>query len=148
MSNRADSGLAARLGDIERLSETVHGVALKTDTLLIHLNGVVAKVDEGDGTLGALIGDRAVYDSLLLAVTNTVRATEEARVGAGRFAENMEALKRNWFFRGYFEDRGYWDEAEANAMLDRKIDSLNALQRSITAQMEELNRRNEAGPLR
>ncbi len=146
LSSRADSGLTAELGDIERLSVTAHDVVQRADTLLTNMNAAVTKVNEGSGTIGSLIAERTVYDSLLLAVRNTVRATEQAKVGAGRFAEDMEALKHNWLFKGYFEDRGYWNEADYEKELDRKIDSLKTLQRAVTDQMEALKWRKESVP--
>jgi len=36
------------------------------------------------------------------------RTMEDARVAMAGFAENMEALKHNFFFRGYFNNRGYF----------------------------------------
>lgn len=144
MSSRADSGLTTQLNNIERLSGSVQDVVQKADTLLTNANAVVAKVNNGSGTIGALLNERTIYDSLLLGVHNAVQATDEAKVGARRFAENMNALKRNWFFKGYFEDRGYWDEAEYEKELDRKIDSLKTLQRTVKGQMEELERVKES----
>jgi len=144
MSSRADSGLTVQLNNIESLSVSVQDIVQKADTLLTNANAVVTKVNDGSGTLGALLGERTIYDSLLLGVHNTVQATEEAKVGARRFAENMNALKRNWFFRGYFEDRGYWDEADYETELTKKMDSLKTLQRSVTSQLEELKRVKES----
>ena len=36
---------------------------------------------------------------------------DEARVAMAAFAENMEALKHNFLFRGFFNDRGYFNLA-------------------------------------
>ncbi len=146
LSGSADSGMTAQLEHIERFSVTALDVAQRADSLLTHLDATVTRVNGGSGTLGALLSERTVYDSLLLAVRNTVHATEEANVGARRFAEDMEALKHNWFFKGYFEDRGYWDEADYGKELGRKIDSLKTLQSKIADQMEELNRINQSAP--
>jgi len=146
MSSRADSGLTAQLNNFERLSGSVQDVVQKADTLLTNANVVVTKVNDGSGTIGALLGERTIYDSLLLGAHNTVQATEEAKVGARRFAEDMEALKHNWFFKGYFEDQGYWDEADYEKELDKKIDSLKILQRTVTSQMEALKGLKESVP--
>ena len=35
-----------------------------------------------------------------------------AQAGVTDFQENMEALKHNFFVRGYFKNRGYEDSAE------------------------------------
>jgi phospholipid/cholesterol/gamma-HCH transport system substrate-binding protein len=146
LTSRADSGLTTQLDNIDQLSVSVKGVVHRADTLIANANTVVARLNEGEGTVGALLAERTVYDSLLVALRNTVRATEEAKVGAGRFAENMEALKHNWFFKGYFEDRGYWDKADFEKELDAKIEELKGLEQKINTQMDELQRCREASP--
>jgi phospholipid/cholesterol/gamma-HCH transport system substrate-binding protein len=146
LSSRADSGLTTQLDNIERLSVTVDGIVNKADTLVTNVNTTFTKLNEGQGTIGALLVERTVYDSLLVAIRNAVLATEEAKVGAGRFAEDMEALKHNWLFKGYFEDRGYWDKAEYEKKLDAKIHELRVLEEKINVQMEELQRRKELSP--
>jgi phospholipid/cholesterol/gamma-HCH transport system substrate-binding protein len=45
-------------------------------------------------------------EGLLASVQATLDNTREA---TGDLAENMEALKRNWFFRGFFRGRGFFD---------------------------------------
>ena len=37
----------------------------------------------------------------------------------------MEALKHNWLFKSYFEERGYWDKAEYQDQIDEKLKELN-----------------------
>jgi phospholipid/cholesterol/gamma-HCH transport system substrate-binding protein len=39
---------------------------------------------------------------------NVKQTMDDARVAMAGFAENMEALKHNFFFRGFFNDRGYF----------------------------------------
>ncbi len=119
------------------MRETIH----KTDNVVEIADSVLTKLNRGNGTFGALLAERTVYDSLLLAVQNTVGATGEAKVGAHRFAEDMEALKHHWLLRGYFENRGYWDDADYEKELNKKVDSLKTLQRNVVSQMEELERR-------
>jgi phospholipid/cholesterol/gamma-HCH transport system substrate-binding protein len=98
----------------------------KTDSLLVStqdvLNNVEAasadmksitgKIDRGEGTAGALINNREIYNQAREAVTDTRKTVEQAKVGATAFQENMQALKNNWFFRGFFKNRGYQDPAE------------------------------------
>jgi len=124
MSSQADSGVTVAMGRVDTLSASVNDVVHRADSITANVNAVCARLNEGKGTVGALLAERTVYDSLLLAVRNTVQATEEAKVGAGRFAEDMEALKHNWFFKGYFEERGYWERADHSKAPDRKPDSL------------------------
>jgi phospholipid/cholesterol/gamma-HCH transport system substrate-binding protein len=50
-------------------------------------------------------------EGLLANVQATLDNTREA---TGDLAENMEALKRNWFFRGFFRGRGFFDADSIN----------------------------------
>ena len=68
---------------------------------------------------------------------------EEAHDGASRFNENMEALRHNWFFKGYFEDRGYWDKEEYEKTLDAKITELRQLEERLGRQAADLKTREE-----
>jgi phospholipid/cholesterol/gamma-HCH transport system substrate-binding protein len=83
-----------------------------------HLNSVSAKIDDGQGTVGALVNDKQVYNNLQQ-TTATLQATMvQAQAGVTDFQENMEALKHNFFLSGYFKKRGYEDagDLEANSI--------------------------------
>lgn len=89
-------------------------LAKKADGLLDSANGAVselgaagsdlksisAKIDQGKGTVGALINDKTIY--------------EKANAGATALNEDMEALKHNFLLRGFFKNRGYEDAADVN----------------------------------
>jgi phospholipid/cholesterol/gamma-HCH transport system substrate-binding protein len=44
--------------------------------------------------------------------SNLKQTMDDARNAMAGFAENMEALKRNFFFRGFFSNRGYFNLAD------------------------------------
>jgi len=69
------------------------------------LKSITGKIDSGQGTMGALVNDRTMYRNLNATV-------QEAQAGATSFQENMEALKHNFFLRGFFKKRGYYDSSE------------------------------------
>lgn len=89
------------------------------------VNDIVQKVNTGEGTLARVLNDDEIYDEMLQATTAfseaaadvetvTDRAEDAANWGTlamFRLAENMEALKENWFFKGYYEERGYREKA-------------------------------------
>jgi len=80
-----------------------------------HLNSVSAKIDSGQGTVGALVNDKELYSNLEQ-TTSTLHATMlQAQTGVTDFQENMEALKHNFFLSGYFKKRGYEDSADLAA---------------------------------
>jgi phospholipid/cholesterol/gamma-HCH transport system substrate-binding protein len=63
-----------------------------------NLNSISAKINRGEGTVGALINDKKIY--------------EQASASATALRENMEALKHNFLVRGFFKKRGYEDSEE------------------------------------
>jgi phospholipid/cholesterol/gamma-HCH transport system substrate-binding protein len=77
-----------------------------------NLSSVSAKIDEGQGTIGALINDKTTYQELNQTMGEVRDAVAHAQAGVTDFQENMEALKHNFFLRGYFKNRGYEDSAE------------------------------------
>ena len=76
------------------------------------LSSISAKIDQGQGTIGALINDKTVYRNLDQTMTGIRDTMVEAKAGVTDFQENMEALKHNFFLRGYYSNRGYENSAE------------------------------------
>jgi phospholipid/cholesterol/gamma-HCH transport system substrate-binding protein len=77
-----------------------------------NLSSVSAKIDQGQGTVGELINDKTAYLALNQTMGEINDAVVHAQAGVTDFQENMEALKHNFFLRGYFKNRGYEDSAE------------------------------------
>jgi phospholipid/cholesterol/gamma-HCH transport system substrate-binding protein len=80
-----------------------------------HLNAVSAKIDAGQGTVGALVNDKQLYSNLEQTTTTLHTTMLQAQTGVSDFQENMEALKHNFLLSGYFKKRGYDDSAELSA---------------------------------
>ena len=93
---------------------------------------ILGKVNTGNGTVARFLNEDDVYETFLATaeqlqegaaqlqtVSSDVRAITDrfnqaagfATLGAFRFSELMEAGKHNFLFRGYFEDRGYYEMA-------------------------------------
>jgi len=93
--------------------------AIQNTTLATaHLNSISAKIDSGQGSVGALINDKALYSNLQRSTDSLSGTMVQAQAGVTDFRENMEALKHNFLLSGYFKKRGYEDSAdlEANAI--------------------------------
>ena len=50
----------------------------------------------------------------------------------------MEALKHNWLFKSYFEDRGYWDAPQYEKDIDKKTQELNEKIKMLDERIETL----------
>ena len=77
-----------------------------------NLQSISAKIDSGQGTAGALVNDKHLYTNLEQTTGSMRETMAEAQSGVTDFHENMEALKHNFFLRGYFKTRGYEDSSE------------------------------------
>jgi phospholipid/cholesterol/gamma-HCH transport system substrate-binding protein len=77
-----------------------------------NLDSISAKIDGGQGTAGALVNDKQLYTNLEQTTSAMRDTVVEAQAGVTDFQENMEAMKHNFFLRGYFKNRGYEDSAE------------------------------------
>ncbi len=112
-----------------------------------HLNSVSAKIDAGQGSVGALINDKALYSDLRQS-TNSLGATMlQAQAGATDFRENMEALKHNFLLSGYFKKRGYEDTA---SLLENEIEQMpeGAAEKTFTYSVKQLFDKDDTAKLR
>jgi phospholipid/cholesterol/gamma-HCH transport system substrate-binding protein len=146
------NGVIADAGrDANRLATSSAAVVDEVQTVVADVQGVVGdarslmnRVAGGQGTLGQLLTDRALYERLAnvgreteLAVRSLRETTERAQTAVEGFtapagtgqqitqtlrntlaqvqevtsdlAEGTEALKRNFLFRGFFRERGFFD---------------------------------------
>jgi len=110
----------------DELGKGVQDVVANVNTVVSRIDTVLVGVSEGKGLLGSLVSDKGKEGKTLNQILdNLVLVTEDAKTSASRLAENMEALKHNWLFKSYFEERGYWDKEEFEQQLDSKILELN-----------------------
>ena len=103
------SDLFQKTSDIlDSSQQAIHNATRAT----ANLDSISAKIDGGKGTAGALVNDKQLYNNLEQ-TSGAMRDTMvQAQAGATDFQENMEAMKHNFFLRGYFKSRGYEDSAE------------------------------------
>ena len=133
--------VTSKMDQIANLIVTTNEIANKVfadiDTSIASIKNIVTDIDSGKGSIGKLIRDDSYSDSLSVMLSNLTRSTDAAREGLISFSENMEALKHNWLFKKYFEERGYWNSTDLdlkmkkleqqNRLLDEKIKKLKDL---------------------
>jgi phospholipid/cholesterol/gamma-HCH transport system substrate-binding protein len=79
---------------IESLQITADNAAIATG----EITEILAKVNDGKGSLGKLINDDSMAESLDATMTNLKTSTK-------KLDENMEAAKSNFLLRGYFKKK-------------------------------------------
>lgn len=146
ITKSADSSLVQMTAKLNEITDFIVGVGSGVESIVANVDSsvgdikdLISSVEKGEGVLGALISDRSAYDSIKTVINNLVLSTEYAKQGTEGFVENMEALKHNWLFKGYFEERGYWKKADYENAIDSKLDSLKSTTIYLQKQINELN---------
>ncbi|MCF8266762.1 MAG: MlaD family protein [Ignavibacteriales bacterium] len=116
----------------------VESILKNVDVAVVDIQRLIKDVEAGKGLLGAAIYDQQTYDSIKVLINNLVKTTTYAVSGVEDFSENMEALKHNWLFKGYFEKRGYWDRQDFEKDIDKKIEELRDQTNLLEKKLSEL----------
>jgi phospholipid/cholesterol/gamma-HCH transport system substrate-binding protein len=75
--------------------ESLQKTAAKTEVASYQLGEIMMKINNGEGAIGMLIRDTTIVNN----IDETIINLKESSIGLN---ENMEALKHNFFFRGYY----------------------------------------------
>jgi phospholipid/cholesterol/gamma-HCH transport system substrate-binding protein len=146
LTKQADKSLQSITGEFDKVTELfdnlgqgVKSVVTNVDSTIADLDSILTGVKEGRGILGEMLVNGSPFDSTLRAtMKNVEKTTADARLAASRLAENMEALKHNWLFKSYFENRGYWDKAEYEDNINDKLKELDEKIKLIDNRIKEL----------
>ncbi|MCU7492015.1 MAG: MlaD family protein [Bacteroidota bacterium] len=142
-ADRSLNTITTKLNEISDIVKNTTGdfqkIISDLDNTILKVDNVVDNVRQGKGLLGQLVSDKSTYsDSVKAIVKNLTATTEQVKVGASRFSENMEALKHNWLFKSYFEERGYWDANEYEKNIDSKLSEIKEKTRTLDQKIKEL----------
>ena len=110
---------AAEISEALRKGEGTLGKFLTDDTLYRRATSVAAQADEITSTAREVmeqakkvLSDFQSKNGPVAGLTANLRQTmDDARSAMTSFADNMEALKHNFLFRGFFNERGYFNLA-------------------------------------
>jgi phospholipid/cholesterol/gamma-HCH transport system substrate-binding protein len=150
-ANQTMAGLTTSLEEITNvvtgLGNNLVNVISGVDSIVKKIDNLVLRVNRGEGVLGALVSDKSAYDSVKAIINNLIITANQARIGAERFADNMEALKHNWLFKGYFEKRGYWERSEYEKELNLKLEEIKRQQKELEKRIQELRELEKRVPI-
>jgi phospholipid/cholesterol/gamma-HCH transport system substrate-binding protein len=151
ISNKLDSmsivvnslltGVESVISNVNQVVGNMDKVIANIDNVIYDVNGVINDVRAGKGIVGKLIKDNSSVDSMIAGlIANLLVITSSTKSGAEKFAENMEALKHNWLFKSYFEQRGVYDATEYEKQLDVYIKQINERIRTLDERIETLRK--------
>jgi len=125
---------------VNTLGADVQSVVQNVDHSVKGIDELINNVQNGKGVLGKMLSDKSPLDSSLTSVfANLIKITEETKLGSERFSENMEALKYNWLFKSYFEQRGMYDKPGYEQKLDKFLEDINGRIKILDDRIKKLN---------
>ncbi|MCE1187678.1 MAG: MlaD family protein [Ignavibacteria bacterium] len=144
----ADRSLNSISTKLDSMAIVVNVLLSGTQSVIKNVDGVILEVDkivgdikQGKGLVGELLVAGSPIDtSMHSLLANLLAITENTKSGAAKFEENMEALKRNWLFKSYYEQRGYYDKTEYEKSLDKYINQINDRLRTLDERIETLRK--------
>lgn len=124
---------------VNSLLTGVQSIVSNVDKFVLSVDEIVQNVKKGKGLLGEfLVPESNTNQGFAAVLSNLVDISQSMRDGAERFSENMEALKRNWLFKSYFEQRGYYDKTTYENELDNYLKQINERIKSLDDKIDEL----------
>jgi len=92
-------------GDIQEMQGSVK-------LIVTNIGDITSKINSSQSLVGTLLTDTVFANNIKGVVKNANFTTQNLEMGSFSFYQNMEALKHNFLFKGYFEDLGYWDQSK------------------------------------
>jgi phospholipid/cholesterol/gamma-HCH transport system substrate-binding protein len=89
--------------------ESLQKTAAKTEVASNELGEIMTKINNGEGAIGLLLKDTVMVNN----IDETIVNLKESSIGLN---ENMEALKHNFFFRGYYRRQAKEEAKEAEEL--------------------------------
>ncbi len=102
-SEGLDATIEATKENVFAFMESLQKTAAKTEVASNQLGEIMIKINSGEGTLGMLIQDSTIAGNLDETITNLKQSSQGLN-------ENMEALKHNFLFRGYYKRKAKKEE--------------------------------------
>lgn len=129
-----DSAFSAFARESREITDILNNISVSS-------NEIIQKINRGEGTIGKLIGSDSLYRDIRSSSEQFIKVVTQLENGVYAFSENMEALKHNWFFKGYFEDRGYWDRKsyeEADQLMKQRKAELEQLKKDLNDRYQQI----------
>lgn len=104
--------LSKASGTIDIVAEDILTLRTSINLITDNIADITTKINSSQSLVGTLLTDTAFANNIKGIMKNTNMTTANLEMGSFSFYQNMEALKHNFLFKGYFEDLGYWDKSE------------------------------------
>lgn len=123
---------------VNNVSGNVENTSVQLDRISTDISEIVRKINSNESVIGTLLTDTAFANNIKEVMQNANSTTKNLETASFSFSQNMEALKHNFLFKGYFEDIGYWDKTDWEKNMDKKALELRIKEQQLLQKEKEL----------
>ncbi len=122
------------------MSTTLNRASRNVDEITVETQRLISDIGKGKGTVGALLYDRSLYDSLEVLAGTLSQTANSASFAAREFGTNMRGLRSHWLVGGLFsggEEEIRTTELQ-NRMIEIKLQELREQQELLERREREI----------
>lgn len=123
---------------VNNVSGNVENTSVQLDRISSDISEIVRKMNSSESVIGTLLTDTTFANNIKAVMENANHTTKNLEDGSFSFTQNMEALKHNFLFKGYFEDIGYWNQPDWEKNIDKKALELRLKEQELLKKEKEL----------
>ncbi|MEO8513625.1 MAG: MlaD family protein [Ignavibacteria bacterium] len=123
---------------VNNVSGNVEITSVQLSRISSDISEIVRKMNSSESVIGTLLTDTTFANNIKAIMENANHTTKNLEDGSFSFTQNMEALKHNFLFKGYFEDIGYWDQQDWEKNIDKKALQLRIKEQELLKKEKEL----------
>jgi len=153
MYNNVDSTLHGFANSTKIVNDVLKNISSSVDIITIEvipmtqkiraitqdIADITEKMNSSESVVGTLLTDTNFANNLKSLMRNAEQTTANLEQGSFSLSQNMEALKHNFLFKGYFEDIGYWEKTEYEKNVSDLNMKLKIKQQELDARAKRLN---------
>ncbi|HEY5123229.1 MAG TPA: MlaD family protein [Ignavibacteria bacterium] len=123
-----------------QVGNSINTLSAGVNDITKNIGQITEKLNSPSSFVGTILTDTTLANNLKQTIENANATTKSLERGAFSLYQNMEALKHNFLFKGYFEDIGYWDKEDYEKTLDEYDKRLLEMKKQVEDKQNELKR--------
>jgi len=141
-------------GMLLQTAELLNRIIVKADTTIENTNRMtheaaafLESMNTGKGTIGALMNDRSLYDSVVTLLSALTDVSYDAGNAATQLSRSIHAMREHWLFGRVFAGEEFERETPPESAYQRKLRQVEDKLRELNRREEELRRREQESGL-
>lgn len=133
---------------LEKTSVTLNRIVLKADTTLENTNRLTNEaanfmeaLNTGRGTMGALMTDRSLYDSVVTLMSALTDVSYNAGNAAVQLSRSIHSMREHWLFGRVFAGEEFEEERPPESAYQKKMRQLEQKLRELNEREVKIRRR-------